>query len=393
MRHLIRKAASFFLATLFLLMPAVPVHAASDTPVGENTGWVRARLDYEYDEGITGLDDSIIDFADGWEKKDDGWYYYKSSVKPGDKVRFITCVHVPAEWTEKLENKKFCIIATAELSEVAPKDSGWDANTEIHYKKTFDVWNMGYQHDEDVWIEEGRTTIKINEYQLDKDGKEVPYKNDKLITPGQPVSKIVELEIDGTMGANVKLKPEKPVKTVRCNGVDVDGKDVDYGSVLTYSILVKNPAPDERTFTITDQVDTRLVILDTHGNDAEWEGVIVKEPVDGRGGTIKWEVTVPGYGSASVGFTAQAAEDVQDETIPNTADATIVGICMKSNTTLTGIGSPPVIEKVIARATYDTANFFGALVLLATGIITAAIVGIKLIRRMKGDKKDEEKTD
>lgn len=393
MRHLIRKAASFFLATLFLLMPAVPVHAADETPVGENTGWVRAKLDYEYDEGITGLDDSIIDFADGWEKKDDGWYYYKSSVKPGDKVRFITCVHVPAEWTEKLENKKFCIIATAELSEVAPKDSGWDANTEIHYKKTFDVWNMGYQHDEDVWIEEGRTTIKINEYQLDKDGEEVPYKNDKLITPGQPVSKIVELEIDGTMGANVKLKPEKPVKTVRCNGVDVDGKDVDYGSVLTYSILVKNPAPDERTITITDQVDTRLIILDTHGNDAEWEGVIVKEPVNGRGGTIKWEVTVPGYGSASVGFTAQAAEDVQDETIPNTADATIVGICMKSNTTLTGIGSPPVIEKVIARATYDTANFFGALVLLATGIITAAIVGIKLIRRMKGDKKDEEKTD
>lgn len=393
MRHLIRKAASFFLAILFILAPAAPVYAADETPVGENTGWVRAKLDYEYDEGITGLDDSIIDFADGWEKKDDGWYYYKSSVKPGDKVRFITCVHVPAEWTEKLENKKFCIIATAELSEVAPKDSGWDANTEIHYKKTFDVWNMGYQHDEDVWIEEGRTTIKINEYQLDKDGEEVPYKNDKLITPGQPVSKIVELEIDGTMGANVKLKPEKPVKTVRCNGVDVDGKDVDYGSVLTYSILVKNPAPDERTITITDQVDTRLIILDTHGDDAEWEGVIVKEPVNGRGGTIKWEVTVPGYGSASVGFTAQAAEDVQDETIPNTADATIVGICMKSNTTLTGIGSPPVIEKVIARATYDTANFFGVLVLLATGIITAAIVGIKLIRRMKGDKKDEEKTD
>lgn len=393
MRHLIRKAASFFLAILFILAPAAPVYAADETPVGENTGWVRAKLDYEYDEGITGLDDSIIDFADGWEKKDDGWYYYKSSVKPGDKVRFITCVHVPAEWTEKLENKKFCIIATAELSEVAPKDSGWDANTEIHYKKTFDVWNMGYQHDEDVWIEEGKTTIKINEYQLDKDGKEVPYKNDKLITPGQPVSKIVELEIDGTMGANVKLKPEKPVKTVRCNGVDVDGKDVDYGSVLTYSILVKNPAPDERTITITDQVDTRLIILDTHGDDAEWEGVIVEEPVNGRGGTIKWEVTVPGYGSASVGFTAQAAEDVQDETIPNTADATIVGICMKSNTTLTGIGSPPVIEKVIARATYDTANFFGALALLATGIITAAIVGIKLIRRMKGDKKDEEKTD
>ena len=276
---------------------------------------------------------------------------------------------------------------------MAPKDSGWDANTEIHYKKTFDVWNMGYQHDEDVWIEEGRTTIKINEYQLDKDGKEIPYKNDKLITPGQPVSKIVELEIDGTMGANVKLKPEKPIKTVKCNGVDVDGKDVSYGSVLTYSILVKNPAPDERTITITDQVDTRLIILDTHGNDAEWEGVIIKEPVNGRGGTIKWEVTVPGHGSASVGFTAQAAEDVQDETIPNTADATIVGICMKSNTTLTGIGSPPVIEKVIARATYDTANFLGALALLATGTIIAAIVGVKLIRRMKGDKEDEEKTD
>ena len=383
-----KKVFCFLWALILTVVPVLPAYAAEETPVGENIGWVRAKLDYEYDEGITGLNDSIIDFAKGWEKKEDGWYYYKFNVKPGDKVRFITCVHVPPEWTEKLENKKFRIIVTAELSEVAPEDTGWDSNTKVNYQKTFDVWSQGYAHDEDVWIEEGKTTIKVNEYQLDKDGKEVPYENDKLITPGQPVSKIVELEIDGKPGANVKLVPEKPVKTVLCDGVDVDGKDVEPGSVLKYTILVKNPAPDEREITITDYVDSRLVIVDTYGDHAEWKGIITKEPSNGVGGIIEWKVKVGGHENACVGFTAMFADGVQDEVIPNTADATIVGRCVKSNTTLTGVGSPPVLEKVIARATYDTANFMmaaGAIIIL---IIASVIVTVQIIRRRKEDKQE-----
>ena len=38
--------------------------------------------------------------------------------------------------------------------------------------------------------------MKIHEYQLDDDGKEIAYQNDKLVIPGQRVSKIVEFEID-----------------------------------------------------------------------------------------------------------------------------------------------------------------------------------------------------
>lgn len=377
--NLIKKITTFLLVIVILFCPVLTVSAA-ETPIGPNSCWVRAKLTYEFDEGITGLSDDIVDFADGWVKKGD-WYYYQKSIKSGDKVRFITCVNVPAEWTEKLENKKFAVIATAEVSEVAPGDTGWDTNASISYSKSFDVWSMGYSHNEDVWVEEGDLSIHIHESQLDENGNEVPYENNKLIVPGQRVSKIIDMYIGGATGENRKLNPEKPVKTVMCNGIDAGNESVDMGAVLTYSITVKNPAPDTRKITITDNIDNRLIVIDTGG------AVFTKKPDDnGTGGILEWEVTAGAWESRTVTFTAQVADGVHDEVIPNIADVTIVGRCVKSNAVYTNVGSPSIIKQVIARATYDTAHFAVA-VFVSVVIIVCIIAVIALMKRRNKENK------
>lgn len=394
MKQFCRKVLSGCLALLAALMILPMTAFASETnktatPVGENVGWVRAKLTYQFDDGITGLNDSAITFVDGWEKKSDGWYYYNRDVSPGDRVRFITNVKIPESWNNSVSNKKFRVIVTAELAEVAPKDDGWDANTPIAYSKSFDLWSMGYEHDEDVWVEEGKTWIMINEYQLDKDGNEVPYVNDKIITPGQLISKIVEFEIGGRKGANIKLVPEKPVKTVTVAGVDVDGKNVNGGTILTYGITVKNPAPDKREITITDVVDNRLTV--TKINDG---GHFIENPANEMGGTIEWKIWVEGRESATVTFLAKAPEGSFEEegglVIPNTAEAEIVGKKLKTNTVIVGLGNPSALKKIIARATGDPARF--ALAIAVVVILCAGAIAVMLLimkRRKSADNDDD----
>lgn len=378
------RAAALILSAASLLAP-VPVQAAGSggaTPVGDNTAWIRAKLTYEYDEGITGLSDSIVEFEDKWMKSG-GWYYYKDPVNPGDRVRFIKGFKVPETWDNSMIDKNFRIIVTVEGSEVAPGDTGWDSNSEVAFSKTFDLWNKGYQHDEDVWVEEGKLTVDIHEYQLDANGNEVEYVNDKVITPGQKVSKIVEFEIGGKKGRSEKLIPEKPVKDVKVAGVSVDGKNVNAGTILNYEITVKNPAPDRREIVITDVVDGRLTVVDTKG------GTFIDDPSDdGTGGTLEWRVWVDGKQSATVFFDAKLSEsiDASDVAVPNTADALIVGKAVKSNTVVVGFGNPSAIRKAIARATGDPARFVAAAVLASTLVILSVTLLVALARR----KKDEE---
>lgn len=394
MKHILRnvftRVLAFTFALLMIPMTAFASEEKKATPVGENSAWIRAKLVYEYDDGITGLNDSIVSFADKWGKSD-GWYYYKMPVGPGDRVRFITGLKIPTSWTSELSDKRFRVIVKVEAAEVAPGDTGWNENSEVVYSKTYDIWSKGYEHDDDVWVEEGHLTVGINEYQLDKDGNEVAYVNDKIVTPGQPVSKIVEFEIGGRKGANVKLVQEKPVKRVMVKGVDVDGKIVNGGTLLTYTITQKNPAPDERTITVTDVVDERLTVT-----KIEDGGNFIKDPVDEHGGTIEWKVPAKGNETVTVSFQAKAPEGSFDEknslVIPNTAD---VGIfknkSMKTNTVIVCLGKPSALKKVIARATGDPRRLAMALgvAIALTAAAIAVMAAIIKHRKEENDLSDE----
>lgn len=354
------------LAALVFQVCPMPVHAALNitTP---NKAWLRAKLTYEYDRGLTGLDDSIITFSsDKWKKSGD-WYYYSDPVDSGQKVRFIDGVSLPTDWTSEQSDLNFRIIVTVEASEVASGEDGWNENKEAAYSQTFELWNSGYEHEEDIYVKQGNLTVTVNEYQLDSKGREVAYENDKVVLPGQFVSKIVEFQVGGEKGALIKLNPEKPVKTVMANNIDVDGKTVDAGTTLTYGITVKNPAPDTRTITIRDTLDTRLTLIDTCA------GTLVSGSLGGQGGTIEWEVTVPGEGTYTVNFIAQTPEILEEGegmSIPNTAEADIVGQTLESNTVLTHLGEVSPLDKLIAQArtTGDSSN----VILYAVTIIMSA---------------------
>lgn len=391
MKNVLKKFIAFAFSMTFAILAALaPVSTsfAADnkqaTPVGENTAWLRAKLSWQYDAGITGLDDSLLEISnDGWSKSGN-WYYYNVPVNPGDKVRLINGVRIPYEWNNKTVDKKFRLIVTVEAGEVAPGDTGWNKNTEAVYSQDFTVWSQGYKTDEDVWVEEGKLKIRINEYQLDDKGKEVTYVNDKIVVPGQFVSKIVEIEVDGKKGANVKLIPEKPVKHVYVGNADVDGKIVDARTALRYTITVKNPAPDKRTITVYDTVDSRLKVTNTYGGNLS-------------GSKLTWSVDVEGYGEATVMFEAVPVEGVSDkeaQAVPNTAEADIVGKRVKSNTVVVGLGPVSALKMAITRATGD----YGIFGLLAIGVAAVAIIAIiiMMIRRkfkQRSEAENENKED
>lgn len=366
-------------ALVFQMVPA-PVYGFNI--ITPNSAWLRAKITYEYDEGLDGLSDKMINFASEKWKKDGDWYYYSDPVESGQKVRFINGVQLPTEWTSEQSDLGFRIVITVEASEVAKGEDGWDENKEASYSETFELWNNGYEHAEDIYVKEGDIKVTVNEYQLDDDGKEVPYENDKVITPGQHVSKIVEFAVSGQKGALIKMNPEKPVKTVMANNIDVNGKTVDPGTVLTYRITVKNTSPEMQRITITDTLDHRLTLLDTLG------GTLVSGTIGGYGGTIEWYVDVPGNGSATVNFIARAPETVAEGdgmTIPNTATASIIGQEIDSNTVITSLGEVSPLDQIItiARSTGDASNLALMAGVLAVGIAVLAAVLVYAFRRRK----------
>ena len=366
-------------ALVFQMVPA-PVYGFNI--ITPNSAWLRSKITYEYDEGLDGLSDKMINFASEKWKKDGDWYYYSDPVESGQKVRFINGVQLPTEWTSEQSDLGFRIVITVEAPEVAKGEDGWDENKEASYSETFELWNNGYEHAEDIYVKEGDIKVTVNEYQLDDDGKEVPYENDKVITPGLHVSKIVEFAVSGQKGALIKMNPEKPVKTVMANNIDVNGKTVDPGTVLTYRITVKNTSPEMQRITITDTLDHRLTLLDTLG------GTLVSGTIGGYGGTIEWYVDVPGNGSATVNFIARAPETVAEGdgmTIPNTATASIIGQEIDSNTVITSLGEVSPLDQIItiARSTGDASNLALMAGVLAAGIAVLAAVLVYAFRRRK----------
>lgn len=377
----LKKYVVYAAAVIAIIMQTspLPVHAMSMS--GANTAWLRAKITYKFNQGVTGLSDKIITFSSSKWKKDGDWYYYQDPVESGQKIRFIEGVQLPIDWDNDLISKYFKIIITVEAAEAAPGDSGWNKNGEAFFTKSFELWNNGYEHDESIYVKEGKINVSINEFQIDENGKEVKYENDKIVTPGQHISKIVEFVISGEKGENKRLKPEKPVKTVMASNINVDGETVEKGTVLTYGITVKNPAPDTRTITITDTVDNRLTVYDTVG------GTMTSGSVGGKGGTIEWTVEVEGGGSCTVHFVAQMPEELNENegmTIPNTANATILGKELTSNTVITSLGNVTKVQQLIARATGDDSKLP-----LFAGILTGFLLVFLLKYFHEGQKEEK----
>lgn len=172
------------------------------TVVDNDHVWIRANLSYRLDSELYGIDDNAVTFSDTskWVKQGD-WYYYKEPVESGQKLRFINGFSIPTSWSNSTRDKKFEIVATVQAAEAIPGETSWNSNSEVAYSQTFDVWKAGNTSiPSNETINQSSIKLIINEYQLDKNGKEVSYENDKLVTPGQKISKIIEIEVQGKKG-------------------------------------------------------------------------------------------------------------------------------------------------------------------------------------------------
>lgn len=173
----------------------------------EDHVWIRAKISYVMDDVLKGVDDNSVTFADGWTKSGD-WYYYKDPVESGDTLTFIKGVKFPTEWGNETAEHDFDIIVIVECAEVVTGDTGWDANTDVTYSQTFSIWKKNYQDQgklqQNQYIHAGTIKAVVNEYQLDDNGKEIAYQNDKMIVPGQRVDKIVKITIQGNKGSIVQ---------------------------------------------------------------------------------------------------------------------------------------------------------------------------------------------
>ena len=69
--------------------------------------WIRAKIDFRTKAEVNLKEEDCI-FAEGWIKKEDGYWYWPKEVKSGESVEWLRSFHVPAEWTsDQVKKTKF----------------------------------------------------------------------------------------------------------------------------------------------------------------------------------------------------------------------------------------------------------------------------------------------
>lgn len=101
-----------------LVQPGQTVTKIVDVRNVANDCWIRIKVDFESDEGMTGVDDSMLHLADEHWIYRGGYYYYTLPVYHGDTVQFIDTVHVPEDWDSSYSGKEFRIIVTSDAVQI-----------------------------------------------------------------------------------------------------------------------------------------------------------------------------------------------------------------------------------------------------------------------------------
>ena len=204
-----KKIIPMLMALLLFIHIPVPVYAAETS----TTVWIRAQVSYESDGSLTGLSDEMITLSSAdWTKKD-GWFYYGKPLESGQSVDLMKSVQIPPTWNNNDSGKTFNIVVKVEAAEAFPGDSGWKDGSPAVYSQSFDMSKQNAEKYE-LTVQQGSIKIRLEEFQ-EKDGKEQSYENNKVVVPGETVSKIVRIKVEGEKS---KLSPvEKilhgPVKT------------------------------------------------------------------------------------------------------------------------------------------------------------------------------------
>ena len=77
--------------------------------------WIRIKLDFASDDGLTGVDESMVLFTnpDEWKKVGD-YYYALKPIMHDTTVEFMKGLHIPEWWTETDAEKRFTLTVNAD---------------------------------------------------------------------------------------------------------------------------------------------------------------------------------------------------------------------------------------------------------------------------------------
>ncbi len=81
----------------------VPCDSVSKIVTIVNEGepaWIRVKIGFDTNAKVNLTEDEIV-VKDGWERKSDGFYYWKKEVPRNGKVQFLDSFTLPCKWTSK----------------------------------------------------------------------------------------------------------------------------------------------------------------------------------------------------------------------------------------------------------------------------------------------------
>ena len=129
-------------------------------------------------------------------------------------------------------------------------------------------------------------------------------------------AKVNDGKNDYTTNETKNTTPSEPVKDVFDSSApetSIDGKTVQVGTELLYTITYKNTTGKDATATITDKIPAHTTYVDGSADNGGTES----------GGTVTWTVDVAKDKSVTVSFKVKVDDEANDVTIPNTADVKV----------------------------------------------------------------------
>ena len=131
---------------------------------------LRVKLEYKADRTEALLEDKCIDFASDYWIRSGSYLYYEKPLRSGSVVSLMNGFRVPDSWGNRSAGASFSIRITAEI--------------------------MPYYTVEQKEMNGTSAKAVLEEYEA-VSGKEIPFRNGKTVLPGQYVSKIVRVRVDG----------------------------------------------------------------------------------------------------------------------------------------------------------------------------------------------------
>ena len=154
-------------------------------------------------------EDDISYNPENWLRRGE-YYYYRSRVGIGETVEFMDGFRIAEKLAKEAEGLSFRLVITAQAAEVFPGDKGYEEPGEAVFLQSPAEYAQGLNSDQSL-VRNG-VSIVIREYSLEN-GRLVDYQNDRIVMPGEYVSKIVCITPEGEVSRKVTSRSESSQET------------------------------------------------------------------------------------------------------------------------------------------------------------------------------------